>query len=120
MAAIQTKTAGLRRCERKKGSKLGEFVRNFSHYVRLAVSPEFRLRPLLSGLADHRRRRQVRRVAGVQTPAFVERFTASGGRAAGFPVSPEFRLRPLLSAVRGEQRTAGGVECRRSSDSGLC
>ena len=52
MAAIQTKTAGLRRCERKKGSKLGEFVRNFSHYVRLAVSPEFRLRPLLSALRE--------------------------------------------------------------------
>ena len=79
MAAIQTKTARLRRCERKKGSKLGEFVRNFSHYVRLAVSPEFRLRPLLSEGPGHRAHRRRLRV------------------------SPEFRLRPLLSAASASE-----------------
>ena len=67
------------------------------------VSPEFRLRPSLSG--PSRRRHPFTTadrpcVAGVQTPAFVERWQADGapGLTADSVVSPEFRLRPSLSA----------------------
>ena len=61
------------------------------------VSPEFRLRPSLSG--DDSRRARVReiRVAGVQTPAFVERTWISALVPPPWTVSPEFRLRPSLS-----------------------
>ena len=50
-----------------------------------AVSPEFRLRPSLSGNSDGSGPSARRRVAGVQTPAFVERWTPCGGssRAGG-------------------------------------
>ena len=59
-----------------------------------AVSPEFRLRPSLSALGGRESAPGGRRVAGVQTPAFVER--------CGRP--PALRSNPT---------------CRRSSDSGL-
>ena len=58
------------------------------------VSPEFRLRPSLSVHPQRSIRPQHARVAGVQTPAFVERFEAM----------PSFCQACL---------------CRRSSDSGL-
>ena len=65
------------------------------------VSPEFRLRPSLSG----HRARGVRGggggVAGVQTPAFVERLTALYRTLSICRVSPEFRLRPSLSDADG-------------------
>ena len=86
------------------------------------VSPGFRLRPSLSALRPGRHRGGAPRVAGIQTPAFVERQWIeltrglAGGRVAGVqtpafverpssfdaggahrPVSPGFRLRPSLS-----------------------
>ena len=89
------------------------------------VSPEFRLRPSLSGVSSVDCRPGVPRVAGVQTPAFVERAsetrrssstrTCVAGvqtpafverssprrwrRSSSRAVSPEFRLRPSLSVV---------------------
>ena len=64
------------------------------------VSPEFRLRPSLSGnVSVGLRRACTRGVAGVQTPAFVERGRAANSAGASSPVSPEFRLRPSLSGV---------------------
>ena len=98
------------------------------------VSPEFRLRPSLSGERPCTMRRGVGGVAGVQTPAFVERIRhckallyaarvspefrlrpslsvapSPGGRGALRPVSPEFRLRPSLSAARPFVRRGGHV-----------
>ena len=62
------------------------------------VSPEFRLRPSLSGLRKPRKTLtcpSACRVAGVQTPAFVERFQSGNFDDVSLP------------------------RCRRSSDSGL-
>ena len=61
----------------------------------VAVSPEFRLRPLLSESHLQLVHEMARRVAGVQAPAFVER--------------PCLRIVSLPS-----------FGCRRSSGSGLC
>ena len=60
------------------------------------VSPEFRLRPLLSD------------------PITCRCITGS------VHVSPEFRLRPLLSESELDCRTLDRRACRRSSGSGLC
>ena len=62
------------------------------------VSPEFRLRPLLSGYDCACESAIACCVAGVQAPAFVERRRRPGSEQ-GAGVSPEFRLRPLLSAA---------------------
>ena len=107
------------------------------------VSPEFRLRPSLSGGTVGAEDRQEDRVAGVQIPAFVERPSACGWISQAAAVSPEFRLRPSLSVPelggceRQVPRVAGVqtpafverfskwtvidmiVKCRRSSDSVL-
>ena len=61
---------------------------------KLDVSPEFRLRPSLSEARPQGVARPARRVAGVQTPAFVER---------------SLLMMPASSVS----------VCRRSSDSGL-
>ena len=110
-----------------------------------AVSPEFRLRPSLSARTLHQGLGEGARVAGVQTPAFVERIgvVVTAHQFALGEVSPEFRLRPSLSGLRtdADTRSARGVagvqtpafverarstpsrrsrrRCRRSSDSGL-
>ena len=107
------------------------------------VSPEFRLRPSLSARPAPARPAAPARVAGVQTPAFVERRSfrcppqRTSSRVAGvqtpafvercrqddvargaLAVSPEFRLRPSLSAPHGLRPPAHRRQCRRSSDSG--
>ena len=69
----------------------------------MLVSPEFRLRPSLSAGDEPRVRRP--RVAGVQTPAFVERRRAIVSPVSA-PVSPEFRLRPSLSGRNPYQSSA--------------
>ena len=43
-------------------------------------------------------------VAGVQTPAFVERYWRGAAMLESGGVSPEFRLRPSLSAAAGDWR----------------
>ena len=74
------------------------------------VSPEFRLRPSLSALSAVIASAFVRSVAGVQTPAFVERSTRASSRTNRAKVSPEFRLRPSLSGPhRGRDGRAGPV-----------
>ena len=65
------------------------------------VSPGFRLRPSLSVAASLDGHPGVRRVAGVQTPAFVERAPAHGWTGRQRAVSPGFRLRPSLSGHDG-------------------
>ena len=96
------------------------------------VSPGFRLRPSLSGAPARRwtsgatrgvagvqtpafveRLREGRHgcrptssVAGVQTPAFVERATTGNGATTPRRVSPGFRLRPSLSVSRVRGRPA--------------
>ena len=60
------------------------------------VSPEFILRPSLSAL---RSPPPPARVAGVYTPAFVERSSSLVIRPSLPGVSPEFILRPSLSGV---------------------
>ena len=110
----------------------------------VGVSPEFRLRPSLSVEIDAYTDRQVACVAGVQTPAFVERFGGAAGPSHAQDVSPEFRLRPSLSgrarrralrphvpvspefrlrpSLSERVRSFAGLPhdaCRRSSDSGL-
>ena len=62
---------------------------------------------------------RVTRVAGVQTPAFVERVSIGHRGEAYIHVSPEFRLRPSLSARDMWHRNQLIRLCRRSSDSGL-
>ena len=108
------------------------------------VSPGFRLRPSLSDAAAPGELSAPAGVAGVQTPAFVER--GPGARSAaetarvspGFrlrpslsapssstrrigraPVSPGFRLRPSLSDLERDCRVRVTRGCRRGSDSGL-
>ena len=106
------------------------------------MSPEFRLRPLLSEPGPLRLGVQPDCVAGVQTPAFVERRSTWRWGVGRTTVSPEFRLRPLLS-VRNPRRpeavrrvspefrlclcwgsspgtsTPERLRCRRSLDFGL-
>ena len=110
-----------------------------------SVSPEFILRPSLSALLRLRCVRGNRTgVAGVYTPAFVERLTGllmlcwQGRRVAGVilrpslselpgarlraaaaRVSPEFILRPSLSAGAMARSRASRPSCRRSLYSGL-
>ena len=83
------------------------------------MSPEFRLRPSLSVVIGDGYNGIRGRVAGVQTPAFVERVSGSSVPSIGGAVSPEFRLRPSLSGRVGDQIRSTWVLCRRSSDSGL-
>ena len=64
------------------------------------VSPEFRLRPSLSASSTAPIPVLSNRVAGVQTPAFVERPGDAPGSRSARGVSPEFRLRPSLSDCR--------------------
>ena len=73
------------------------------------VSPGFRLRPSLSELPRESLRRRRRGVAGVQTPAFVERRTSSPPSLRRWSVSPGFRLRPSLSAERLLERHEEGA-----------
>ena len=83
------------------------------------VSPGFRLRPSLSARYGHPLRLRAGCVAGVQTPAFVERhrgrLSSKGGSAgvAGVqtPAFVERDWQDLAEIVR--------IECRRGSDSGL-
>ena len=77
----------------------------------LRVSPEFRLRPSLSVEMVELSEFGGRRVAGVQTPAFVERRWRAVSSPAPGGVSPEFRLRPSLSGDRQyrRRRPATGV-----------
>ena len=64
------------------------------------VSPEFILRPSLSGHQLPRvAGRAEKRVAGVYTPAFVERRAWQRSGITVTLVSPEFILRPSLSAL---------------------
>ena len=70
------------------------------------VSPEFRLRPSLSGVFLHRFSHEEICVAGVQTPAFVERLSGGANRQRPWEVSPEFRLRPSLSGGAGLRHRA--------------
>ena len=89
----------------------------------LGVSPEFRLRPSLSAArrSGPTRTGVQSRVAGVQTPAFVER-SSRMGRAHASPApscvagvqTPAFVERAPISRVGPRRRS-----CRRSSDSGL-
>ena len=59
-------------------------------------------------------------VAGVQTPAFVERPARPLFDVRPIAdVSPEFRLRPSLSDDACAQQGHRHQRCRRSSDSGL-
>ena len=58
-------------------------------------------------------------VAGVQTPAFVERTCPPTATWTCGGVSPEFRLRPSLSARDDHRALVVRGACRRSSDSGL-
>ena len=85
------------------------------------VSPEFILRPSLSGDGRGARRRRRRAgVAGVYTPAFVERTQRSRNRWTTSPVSPEFILRPSLSGEEDEwYEHQLDAKCRRSLYSGL-
>ena len=83
------------------------------------VSPEFRLRPSLSGRVDGGAERALGGVAGVQTPAFVERVIATPFLKSSLGVSPEFRLRPSLSGSPTAKPCSATLQCRRSSDSGL-
>ena len=109
----------------------------------LHVSPEFRLRPSLSVRPAGGHAYAAAGVAGVQTPAFVERGRAVSEAREAAKVSPEFRLRPSLSVLalllcleachcvagvqtpafveRGASRLLHPTRepCRRSSDSGL-
>ena len=77
------------------------------------VSPEFMLRPSLSASLERAVPRAVRGVAGVYAPAFVERVHGrSEARRAGDRVSPEFMLRPSLSewiAIRAMQNALASV-----------
>ena len=59
------------------------------------------------------------RVAGVQTPAFVERILVRGLSGYGMQVSPEFQTPAFVE--RSPRRTCSRPTrwCRRSSDSGL-
>ena len=110
----------------------------------IRVSPEFRLRPLLSGREGAAVKRRSGSVAGVQAPAFVERGIPEINFLLRGRVSPEFRLRPLLSVprlarerhrdgcvagvqapafverCRPRSRISPTLSCRRSSGSGLC
>ena len=61
------------------------------------VSPGFRLRPSLSGLVPAVSTVHGPGVAGVQTPAFVERTRPCASLRGRARVSPGFRLRPSLS-----------------------
>ena len=62
------------------------------------VSPGFEPRPSLSvALRVARSRPSETRVAGVRTPAFVERCSPCGSFPPGKPVSPGFEPRPSLS-----------------------
>ena len=59
-------------------------------------------------------------VAGVYTPAFVERLDDGIACRIGYRVSPEFILRPSLSAEEAVGgKPAGRGACRRSLYSGL-
>ena len=61
------------------------------------------------------------RVAGVRTPAFVERMAFERGAIlVGDQVSPGFEPRPSLSASRGPTVCPSSVcGCRRGSNPGL-
>ena len=73
------------------------------------MSPGFRLRPSLSVLVAVRHVLElVEGVAGVQTPAFVERSSRPTRVVHRHGVSPGFRLRPSLSAVMARHRDADG------------
>ena len=123
-----SKTNGLRMCKCVAGVQAPAFVERRRSRSAIGptagVSPEFRLRPLLSdgdwrrgvegsaGVAGVQAPAFVERascrpcgiappgVAGVQAPAFVERAAAGLLTVSQPAVSPEFRLRPLLSGLR--------------------
>ena len=87
--------------------------------IEQAVSPEFRLRPSLSDQDPGYRMETRVRVAGVQTPAFVER-SCTFARAALSTVCVAGVQTPAF-VERGRCRTwpRTARTCRRSSDSGL-
>ena len=83
------------------------------------MSPEFILRPSLSGIGAAQSLVDHGGVAGVYTPAFVERKKLQRAGAWMQLVSPEFILRPSLSEEAAPAEPDAPTECRRSLYSGL-